>query len=786
MSIFTVLKANLRSKKSNFISVMFLMFLVTLVVTTAYSVSENSKNRAEQSLNQSQVGDLWCNFNENVLTEEMIEQAEACKEVEKIYRVPSVVISGKNRITVAGTGAKDSILFQIYDKENMPYPVYSENNLEILKEPEPLQQGEIYLPVSFQAVYSCKVGDLVEIEGETVKETFRIKAFIEDMTLGNPIFNGMKNAWISDSDYEMLRKAYEAGDQALSSADNLMIYQKKDGSLSEKEFKNEIDEQTGIISTSYMMITKNEFITYATMMTNLFSAVMVVFAILLFAGVLGIVGHSITSTIEMDYVNLGILKSQGYRKQELQAIYSLQYILAGAIGEVLGFLTAFPATYFASGLVVQLTGFLPEHEISVGFSLSVMLLMLCFVWVFTFIKTGKVGKISPMRAISGGRDSIYFSSRIKTSLGKGGLTFRMMLKQITTNAKQYMSSLVIVAMLVYFIMAVVSTLSCMDEENMLKDYYGVEFDVQIDYKESMSIKEEVENIIAKYAGIKEAYKCSEAYLVLEGDSISVTAPEDSESFTNVFKGREPRYENEIIITEVIARKYHLEIGDTVALTHGQESREFLITGFFQSVSFAGKTVDMLYSGLKRYEFSDDELNQYNYLVSDREQIGSLVEELEEQFGDKIGVTDIQGIRESLKTISDAFFAISLLVYGIAILFIWATAYMVCDKVFLKEKRDYGIYKSQGFTTGNLRLQFSLRFLAVSLAGSVLGALCNVLTSDALMGMALSCMGITHFETNYGFADYFGPISVLAATFFFFAYIISGRIKRVDTKSLIVE
>lgn len=786
MSILAILRANIRSKKSNFISVLFLMFMVTLVITVSCSVNENSKKRAGQSLTEAKAGDLCCYYYENVLTGEMIEKTKAYEQVEGVQRIPCIMISAKDSVTIGGQWIKDRMLFQTYEKENMPYPVFAQNNLEFVQEAEPPKEGEIYLPVSFQTAYACKIGDLVEVKCETINKTFQIKAFVEDITLGNPLFSSHKNVWISQSDYDMLKKAYEEGDALLSSGDSLMVYQKKDSKLEEREFKDEIDKRTGIVSSSYVMVSKNDFITYATMMVNIFSAVMVVFAVLMFAGVLGIVGHSITSTIEMEYTNLGILKSQGYRRWELQSVYLCQYLLAGVIGGILGFLAAFPSVYFISGQMVKLTALLPEHKISYGFSLAVVFLMLGCVGGFAWIKTRRVGRISPMRAISGGRDSNYFSPRIHTTLGKGGLAFRMMFRQIVSNAKQYVSSLLIVAMLVYFIMAVTSTMSCINEENMLKNYYGIEFDLSVGYENAMEKKAEIEGIIEEYAGIEHSYMCPAVYLMLDGDSISVIAPESNEEFTNVYKGREPRYENEVIITEIIAKTYDLDIGDTVSLTRGDVSRDFLVTGYFQSVQNVGKVLGMLKKGLSQFEFSENRLAEYNYLVSDKEQISSLSEKLQEQYGERIYITNIQGIVENLRTISDATLLSSLLIYGISILFILVAAYMVCDKVFLKERNDYGIYKSQGFTTDHLRLQFSLRFLAVAFAGGILGAACNVLTNDRLIGMALSSMGITHFLTSYGFWDCALPVLVLAAVFFLFAWLISGRIKRVDTKSLIVE
>lgn len=433
-----------------------------------------------------------------------------------------------------------------------------------------------------------------------------------------------------------------------------------------------------------------------------------------------------------------------------------------------------------------MTGFLPEEKVAWEISLLVMILMLFIVFAFTFIKTGKIGKISPMRAISGGRESIYFAGPIKMSLSKGGLTIRLMLKQIFDNGKQYVSSLLIVAMLVYFIMAVASTLSCLDEEHMLKDYFGMEFDISVDYQSSLDMREEVEQVMKQYGGIEDSYLCPSVYLTLEGDSIYVTAPESNEVFTNVYEGREPRYDNEVCITEIIAEKYDIEIGDTLSLVYGQKSKEFLITGYYQSVQSTGKSLIMLGEGLDDYNISQDALNVYNYLVSDKEQLRHIIDELKDKYGDKIVMTDILGIRESFETISDASLASGFMIYMVAILFVLVAAYMVCDKVFLKEKNDYGIYKSQGFTTGNLRMQFSLRFFTVALAGGIFGAVLNVLTNDTFMSIALKSMGITNFKTDYVFSDYAVPVLVLAVVFFFFSYVISGRIKKVDTKSLIVE
>ena len=43
-------------------------------------------------------------------------------------------------------------------------------------------------------------------------------------------------------------------------------------------------------------------------------------------------------------------------------------------------------------------------------------------------------------------------------------------------------------------------------------------------------------------------------------------------------------------------------------------------------------------------------------------------------------------------------------------------HMVCSKAFLRGRRDVGIYKALGFTSGKLQLQFVVRFFIVAALG----------------------------------------------------------------------
>ena len=56
--------------------------------------------------------------------------------------------------------------------------------------------------------------------------------------------------------------------------------------------------------------------------------------------------------------------------------------------------------------------------------------------------------------------------------------------------------------------------------------------------------------------------------------------------------------------------------------------------------------------------------------------------------------------------------IILVVVGVSGIFLLVSVSMISKITFLRERTDIGIFKSVGFTVGDLRRQFSLRFLLI--------------------------------------------------------------------------
>ena len=131
-------------------------------------------------------------------------------------------------------------------------------------------------------------------------------------------------------------------------------------------------------------------------------------------------------------------------------------------------------------------------------------------------------------------------------------------------------------------------------------------------------------------------------------------------------------------------------------------------------------------------------------------------------------------------------AMKFIIYTISIAFALVVVMMFCTKTFMQEKTDLGIYKAIGFTTLHLRFQFALRFLMIAQTGSILGAAVSVLCSGRLLSNILRLIGVTRFVVSYTADTFIIPVSLICVCFFLFAFLVSGKIKRVEVRELVTE
>lgn len=785
MEIITLLKANIRKKKSTFISIMLLMVIIVAAMTSILSVQNNYDQALEDAFIYENAGDVTAFVNSARLTEELCSAVENSKLVQEVTYFPAICTNGTS------LGDKwDGNEYWLMEMRS-GIRLYNEELNGFEEEIPALEKGEIYLPLGLKSKLECNIGDTIRMElicgyfGE-----FTIKGFVQEPCQG-AMNIGWKQVFISKEDYEALYDLCHPleTDEVQFSFTMVQIKQAQDVDLSPTRFQRELNLETGIIDISIGALNKDQSLRYSTLLPDVVMNIVLAFVICLFVIILIVMSHSISTEIEIDYVTFGILKAQGFSKEKIRLIIMLQYLFAQTAGIVAGLIAAVPIERTISNICMGITGVLPKMGLSFGKSLLCMGGFLFVSAIMILLKTQKVAKISPVRAISGGREEIYFDSRLNMPISKKALSASLSFRQFISAKKRYLGAVFIVAILVFCMVTVNLTGNILSSREALSSMGLAIPDLEVYYMEKSQDTEcwnEIEKIIESHTKIKVKNVQISSYASVNGENLLCDRYEYPEYINGIAKGRAPLYDNEILITEMVAELLEVEIGDEVTVSFQENQETFLISGFYQSGSDSGMAFAMNFEGAKKVGIDTSWAYHY-YVLEDTSELKQIEEEINEKYGSFLGVWVYDEEENSVwREYEEIVDVLKIIIYTFSILFAFVVVRMVCTKTFVQERRDIGIYKAIGFTTRKLRLGFGVRFFIIAVLGSILGAILSVLFSAKVLGAVLSLIGLSRVTLEYSFLAVFIPTVAIALSFFLFAYLVSSKIRKVEIKELIIE
>ncbi|WP_295070820.1 FtsX-like permease family protein [Ruminococcus sp.] len=781
MEIITLLKANIRRRKGTFISIVILMFIISMALTLIFSIRKSCEDSLNDAYSCAKSADVTVMLKDALLTDEMRQKLDNEAIIDHYTVTPTAVISyGMD----SDKATHKSSCFFTPLTEGIRL-VNEECNGYAEKIP-PLSKGEIYLSYGSKGKFKCDIGDKVTAHTISGDYDFTVKGFVVEPMFGAMVV-GWKWQFISQEDFDMIM----AANSAENSSDHwgtgyiVQIYKSDGCTLSDGKFRRQVNLDTDIISNAWGSTTKSVSTHYTNIYSDIIMGILLVFILILATVVLIVMGHSISTSIEMDHTNLGILKSQGFSNSKIRISILLQYLIAEVIGGILGIFCGLPLIGIITSVFDTISGCITETHPALCKTLLYLLVIIGISVVFIIITTHKVCRISPIRAISGGRNEIYFDSRIKLPISAKLLSPTLAVRQFTSAKRRYVASVIIAAILVSF-MLMVNALSAAINSRKAGETMGIEVkDVIINFNE-MTEKDKIDDImetVKEYDPIHRRYVSLGTYISLNGEEIYCRMDFYPEDIITT-KGRAPKYDNEIVITELVADEFDLKLGDTVNIAKFENHKEFVICGIFSSMSDAGMCTSITEEageslGLhKRTDYC-------SIMLEDETKAEEIKTALENKYGDAMKAT-LGKFDDENKLIETAIEIMRLIIYSFSMFFALVVVSMVSSKAFTQEKTDIGIFKSQGFTTGKLRLQFAVRFLIVSILGALLGTLMCGLFMNKLLTVLLKGIGVTNFYTPLTPASILIPAAAICICFFLFALLVSRKIKKVGIRQLITE
>lgn len=781
MEILTLLKANIRRKKGSFLSVILLSLIITMSVTTILSIKESASKGVNNAHEICDTPDVLAIYKSDNLTDDLVEKVKSNDKVKRVDIVESIFA--------------EKVIMGNEDYSNSMSLIKSDENIKLLKsdmngiaENAPkLKKGEIYVPQGLLTNLHGKVGEKISFETLAGEYEFIVKGILLEPMMGASVI-GYKNLCISDEDFSEIASSVSKAEteDKHGLGKNLKIYKADDCTLTSGQFRRQLNLDAGITNMSFGSLTKDMSIHYTILFPEIISSILIVFVMFLLVIVIIVTVHSISVEIETNYVTFGVLKAQGFNKNKIRMLFLCQYLLAEIIGAVLGISLSIPLIKLTSNIFVTITAIPAVTSVPVGIIALILSALFLLSAVSILFVTMKINKISPVRAISGAKKEIYFDSRINAPISKKLLSPSLALRQFTSAKRRYAGTLVIVAILVFFMMTITMLANAMNSKSALESMGAIVSEVDISPKEKLSDNDYkmIENEIERFSKIKKAYYLNHSYFSFDGEEMMCGVYKDP-SVIPVLKGRSPIYDNEIAVSPILLDEFNLKIGDEVTIGWRNEKEKYIISGTVQLMNDTGRAFIMSYAASEKIGYDAKLWGCYSLENGDDESLNKkIVDTLNEKFGDIIEA-EVSG--ELLDDTYDiAIFAMQMIIYVFSVLFAFVVTHMVCSKAFIQERTDIGIYKAVGFTSKNLRIQFAVRFLIVSLIGSVFGAAASYFLSEKMLSVLLKGIGIVSFNTDFVFSSFAIPITIICSSFLIFSYLVSGKIKKVRVRELMAE
>lgn len=777
-----LLTANIRRHKGTLFGIFILTFLAAAALGTVLTVWTNSEEYIQNELERAGFGKLTAWVANLPQAEDLQSSIEALDEIEHV-ETQSLIYTNFTANELESDSEGQLIT---YIPAESRYRFFTDDLSGYRAQLESILPGEVYVSPSMVSMFGIKIGDEITfpIARAGRNLTLTVKGFYEDVMMGSSMI-GMKGFLISESDRQAaLTLIQNAGIDALARDGAMLhIFPKEKNDLTISELNSLLNEQTALTEYTESVHSKDAMAGFMLILQNAFSGLLIAFVLVLLFVVLIVLSHSISSAIAFDFVNIGILKTIGLTAGRLRLLQMIQYLIPAILGLLFRFLLSAPLESVVADATITTTGVRIPGTPPVLLMMTAFVLIALLIAAFIFIRTNKVGCITPMKAIRGETDGVSKQIHAPAAFGKG-IYLRLAFRQLASGEGRY-AGVFVVALLLVFIASLVGRMDSWlgsDGKGMMDAFNPADHDIGVQSFGELT-QEEFEKTILQYTGITDTYVLAMPTAALNGISYTANVIDEPERF-HILEGRACTAENEIVITEFIAANFGIGIGDTVTVRGDRGSGEYMVSGIYSCANDMGDNFGMNREGYLKIGGDHPNLWCWHYFLADSSQKGAIADALENTYGGDVHVHE--NTWPGLFGIISAMQALLLFMYALVVVFILVVTMMTSSKILSAEQKDLGIYKAIGFSAVSLQCTFALRFALVSLSGGFVGMALAAVLTDSLVGSIMKFAGISNFSSSPGFFATVLPIAVVTVLFTVFGWLSAVKIKKVPFTVLASE
>ncbi len=641
----------------------------------------------------------------------------------------------------------------------------------------------VYLPMLYKSG-GIQTGDDIEISIGSHTLKYTVCGFFNSVMMGSHNCS-LTELILSEDKYEELEQSAFV---PLSTVCSVRLNDKTENQKFEAYVGNALFSR---FPDAYIMTNSYDNVVQARYISQMICAgVISVAAFLVLIIAIVVIASNIINYIQVNMKKLGVLKAVGYTSGQLILSLLLQFLSIVLLSSLAGIGLSYCLFPAVNSMMIAQTG-IPYAISFLPLPFFVSILILCgTVALAVWLSSRRIKKIEPIVALRSGVETHNFKkNHVPLEKTKAPLNLALALKTTLSGVKHNIT--ICITMLVLSLVVVFSGLMT---ENMIVDMtpfinliigemphscINVNVEAEDEFLHCLNDDDRVEKVYL-YNSLVVTHA--------DGVELVATISDDFSKASNqsiVFKGRFPKYANEIVLAAKYAKETGLTIGNEIEITAKGKTGTYLICGLTQISNQLGKDCLMTREGYEKLA-KIQELSYYINLTEGTD-IDAFNAEMREKFAEHVNtVINGEAAIGSMATVYVSLMTIIVIaVLVLSAIIISFVLYLLVRTMLNNKLRDYGILKSLGFTTRQLVLQTALSFMPAIIISTVVGLIISSLVINPLMSVFLSGIGIVKctFTVPVGFIATAGVGLILLS--FGISCLLSLKIKKIAPRNLLV-
>lgn len=785
----SVLKKDLKRKKAMNMVLLLFIILATMFVSSSVNNIINVTTALDNYFEMANAPDYFVATMNKNLSVDIDETVGSASAVDRYAMENILFLSSDNFIfedeDIVINGGTNLVQSDIW----MNYFLSDGSILETVK------PGEFYMTEGKADALGVDVGDRLTIELNGVSREFVLADKIKDALLGSNQLS-ITRYIISEEDFECFLSAENTEEYY---GGTLVYLYSSDMEKVSTQIKPIVDNSICTMDRAFME--------FCYILDMIVVGVLLVVSIILIAIAFVVLRFTISFTLSEEFREIGVMKAIGIGNFRIRGLYLVKYMGLSVIGATIGFALSFP---FGEMLMsVSSQSIIVGNQSPILINIFCTVLVIAVILLFCYECTDKVKKMTPIDAIRNGQTGERFRKKSLMSLGKSKLsvTSFLALNDIASSPKCYGIISLTFFLCLSLLLILSATVSTMNSDSLATTFGWADCDIYIDSKIGAEcILEDGHEKLEKHLNNMEQIlaqndipaKCYQETMfnlpVAFGENESnICIYQGTGTTMDMYEytaGTVPQNTDEIAITRIAADKLNANIGDTVTIKTIDGDKEYMITGFFQSMSMQGSGIRLHSDEYINYAQATGYVNTQIVFTDnpDSEEINWRMEEIQRIFPEYENIETCAETVKDMLGVADTLASVKSLIVILAIILAALITVLMERSFIAKEQGEIALMKAVGTRNGKIYAYHALRFLFVGIITVFIGEMFAMPLTHLCIDPIFKMMGMelaVDYVINPVEMYIILPIVILATTTVsaFLTSIYTRKIKSSDTANI---